>query len=484
MARTAYGRAVASVSPRRAATVAPERFRFPSALQSAFGVFRISRTAHQGATPYVAVLRRPRRIRRHGRSARHAQASTAPFPVQRLVIEDVLDGHDVLVQSPDRVGQDARLRRAAGRPPRPTAPAPGRRSSSPRRASSPRQIVDELARRRRTRGRCRSPPSTAASASSRRSSAPRKRATSSSPRPGRLEDLIERREVVLEHVALLVLDEADRMLDMGFKPAVDRIVAPHARTIARRCSSRPRSTARPARSAAPTPHDARRHVHAPPAERGGRDRAPLRARSLTRPSSTALVERAARRRPRPHPRLRPHQARRRPAGQAPRRAGRAGRGACTATSRSPSASRRSPASSRGDVDTLVATDVAARGIDVAGHHPRDQLRRCPRTATPTSTATGRTGRAGRDGAGVSFVLADQAGEMRRIAAELGLGPRVRPHARRPHGAARRRTAGLGRAGAVGELRAFRALGPLAVPLALAGPLALADTARLTPPPVG
>jgi superfamily II DNA/RNA helicase len=33
---------------------------------------------------------------------------------------------------------------------------------------------------------------------------------------------------------------------------------------------------------------------------------------------------------------------------------------------------------------------------------------------------GRTGRAGRDGAGVSFVLAEQRHEMRRIAADLGL----------------------------------------------------------------
>ena len=43
--------------------------------------------------------------------------------------------------------------------------------------------------------------------------------------PGRLEDLIERRAVSLGAVQVLVLDEADRMLDMGFRPPVDRIVA-------------------------------------------------------------------------------------------------------------------------------------------------------------------------------------------------------------------------------------------------------------------
>ncbi len=43
--------------------------------------------------------------------------------------------------------------------------------------------------------------------------------------PGRLEDLLQRRAFSLGNVQILVLDEADRMLDMGFRPAVDRIVA-------------------------------------------------------------------------------------------------------------------------------------------------------------------------------------------------------------------------------------------------------------------
>ncbi len=42
--------------------------------------------------------------------------------------------------------------------------------------------------------------------------------------PGRLQDLIDRRAVILSGVQVLVLDEADRMLDMGFKPQVDRIL--------------------------------------------------------------------------------------------------------------------------------------------------------------------------------------------------------------------------------------------------------------------
>ena len=42
--------------------------------------------------------------------------------------------------------------------------------------------------------------------------------------PGRLIDFTERRDLALDRVEILVLDEADRMLDMGFIPQVKRIV--------------------------------------------------------------------------------------------------------------------------------------------------------------------------------------------------------------------------------------------------------------------
>jgi superfamily II DNA/RNA helicase len=42
--------------------------------------------------------------------------------------------------------------------------------------------------------------------------------------PGRLIDHIERGRVDLSRLSMLVLDEADRMLDMGFQPQVDRLV--------------------------------------------------------------------------------------------------------------------------------------------------------------------------------------------------------------------------------------------------------------------
>ena len=43
--------------------------------------------------------------------------------------------------------------------------------------------------------------------------------------PGRLQDLTDRRFADLRHIKMLVLDEADRMLDMGFLPAIRRILA-------------------------------------------------------------------------------------------------------------------------------------------------------------------------------------------------------------------------------------------------------------------
>jgi superfamily II DNA/RNA helicase len=74
---------------------------------------------------------------------------------------------------------------------------------------------------------------------------------------------------------------------------------------------------------------------------------------------------------------------------------------------------------RGDVHTLVATDVAARGIDVSdiAHVINFDA---PGDRDSYVHRIGRTGRAGRAGTGTSFVLTDQAAEMRRISGDLGL----------------------------------------------------------------
>ena len=73
----------------------------------------------------------------------------------------------------------------------------------------------------------------------------------------------------------------------------------------------------------------------------------------------------------------------------------------------------------GHVDTLVATDVAARGIDVPEITHVIQFD-APEDRDTFVHRTGRTARAGATGTGVSFVIADQHRDMRRIASDLGL----------------------------------------------------------------
>jgi superfamily II DNA/RNA helicase len=71
------------------------------------------------------------------------------------------------------------------------------------------------------------------------------------------------------------------------------------------------------------------------------------------------------------------------------------------------------------VDTLVATDVAARGIDVADITHVINFD-APEDRDAYTHRIGRTGRAGSTGQGISFVMPDQARDMRRIAQDLGL----------------------------------------------------------------
>src|SRR5215218_3891309 len=146
---------------------------------------------------------------------------TAPFAIQELVIADVLAGRDVLVQSPtgsgktlafgvplvDRIGADER---------RPAALvlAPTRELAV--------QIVDELRDVATARALSIAPVYGGVGIEKQAKRAAKAHIVVATP--GRLEDLLQRRALTLDRVRILVIDEADRMLDMGFKPAVDRIV--------------------------------------------------------------------------------------------------------------------------------------------------------------------------------------------------------------------------------------------------------------------
>src|SRR5579862_6243676 len=144
-----------------------------------------------------------------------------PFAVQTLVLPDALAGIDILAESPTGSGKTLAfglpiVERAASSGARPNALVlvPTRELAS--------QVVADLKPLAATKGL-----TIAAVYGGTSIPAQAKRAQAAHilvATPGRLFDLIERRLVNLANVRVLVLDEADRMLDMGFKPQVDRIL--------------------------------------------------------------------------------------------------------------------------------------------------------------------------------------------------------------------------------------------------------------------
>ena len=360
-----------------------------------------------------------------------ARNITQPFPVQQMVVSDALDGHDLLVQSPTGSGKTL----AFGIP---TVDSiePGDGLSAlilaPTRELAS-QIVDELdsiARSRNLRvaavygGVGFGPQSNAA-----------RRADIVVATPGRLEDLLSRNVISLHRVRILVLDEADRMLDMGFKPAVSRIVAqtPDDRQTLFFSATLEGATGK---LAAAYTHKARRHtqesteqedrdiehsfVHVE-SQSAKLDHLTVQLKEVGR-GRTLVFVRTKRGADRLVKRLRSREV------------------DAVAMHGDKSQGQRERALARfekGEVDTLIATDVAARGIDVADvthvinfDAPGDQ--------DAYTHRIGRTGRAGARGAGISFVLSDQVGEMSRIARDLGLAREF--DLGRPAGSARTETA--------------------------------------------
>src|SRR3954453_22712184 len=146
----------------------------------------------------------------------------SPFAIQSLVIEDVLDGVDVLAKSPTGSGKTIAfvapiLDGLEGDARRPAALvlAPTRELVS--------QIVEEARPLAVARGL--RVASVYGGVGFDKQIKLARAAHLVVATPGRLEDLLQRRALSLANVEILVLDEADRMLDMVFRPAVDRLVA-------------------------------------------------------------------------------------------------------------------------------------------------------------------------------------------------------------------------------------------------------------------
>jgi superfamily II DNA/RNA helicase len=339
---------------------------------------------------------------------------TQPFPVQQLVIRDALAGHDLLVQSPTGSGKTLAFGIPLADLIEPNTKGLSALVLAPTRELAS-QIVDELDAIVRSRnlsvaavyGGVGFGPQVKAA----------QRADIVVATPGRLEDLIARGAINLKKIRVLVLDEADRMLDMGFKPAVSRIVA---QTPAERQTLFFSATLEGAtgKLAAAYTREPRRHTHTATE----RSEAEIEHRFVHVDSQAAKLDHLAGHLTGPDGgRTLVFVRTKRGADRLVKRL-RSRELEAVAMHGDKSQGQRERALARferGDVEVLVATDVAARGIDVA------DIAHVVNFDVPDGRDTyvhrvGRTGRAGRTGAGTSFVLSDQAAEMRRIARDLGL----------------------------------------------------------------
>ncbi|HLM86123.1 MAG TPA: DEAD/DEAH box helicase [Solirubrobacteraceae bacterium] len=336
-----------------------------------------------------------------------------PFPVQRLVLGDVLAGRDVLVKSPTGSGKTL----AFGIPlveriePREAGPvalvlAPTRELAS--------QIVRELGEIARVRKLRVTAVYGGVGLTAQASKAAASHILVATP--GRLEDLLQRRAFTLDAIRVLVLDEADRMLDMGFRPAIDRIVGacPTARQtlffsatldgIAGRVASQYTRQAVRHENGTPGLSATEQVEHRFVGVReDGRVEALLTELGRERDRTLVFVRT------------------KRGADRLVKRLGTHGVQAL-AIHGNKSQRQREQALSRfqtGNVDILVATDVAARGIDVDGishvinfDPPGDHESYVHRI--------GRTGRAGRRGVGITLVGSGDRQEMGQLAVRLGL----------------------------------------------------------------
>jgi ATP-dependent RNA helicase RhlE len=340
------------------------------------------------------------------------QGVTKPFAVQSLVIRDVLEGRDVLARSPTGSGKTL----AFGIPLVDAISADGPRPAALILAPT-RELATQIAADLREIAHARALRVTAVYGGVGLVKQGRDAANSHIvvATPGRLEDQLSRGAFDLRRVQTLVLDEADRMLDMGFRPAVDRIVSacPDSRQTLFFSATLDGDAGRAARDYTSNPVH---HEHGPSA----RAAADIEHRFVPVSGGQrleALLAELERERDRTLVFVRT----KRGADRLVKRLGSHGIDA-VAMHGNKSQRQRESALGRfesGAVDTLVATDVAARGIDVAGishvinfDPPEDHEGYVHRI--------GRTGRAGRTGIGITLVEGHERADVGRLASQLGI----------------------------------------------------------------
>jgi ATP-dependent RNA helicase RhlE len=336
-----------------------------------------------------------------------------PFAVQKMVIPDVLAGHDVLAQSPTGSGKTLAfgvpmVERIKDSDARPSALvlAPTRELAS--------QIVDDL--RPIAHARALSIAAVYGGAGIVKQARLAGKAHILVATPGRLMDLIERRDVSLKQIRLLVLDEADRMLDMGFRPVVDKIVKMCARERQTLLFSATLQ-GEVGKVAKVYTSNPRRHEHAHSQERKG----DVEHRFVTVAHDAKVSRLVAELNAAERGLTLVFVRTKRGADRLVKRLGSSNvRAVAMHGDKSQGQRERALANfEAGVVDTLVATDVAARGIDVAGitHVINYDI---PATREDYVHRIGRTARAGASGVGVTLVTHEQKRELAGMVGGLGL----------------------------------------------------------------
>jgi ATP-dependent RNA helicase RhlE len=232
--------------------------------------------------------------------------------------------------------------------------------------------------------------------------------------PGRLADHLERRSVSLGGLRFVVLDEADRMLDMGFAPQVERILAlvPLDRQTLCFSATMPTEVERLVRRHLVRPLRIEIGVSARPVERVRQVVYTPRSEDKTRLLLDLLRVEAG-------PTLVFTRTRHRAERLARAVAAAGHRSARLHADRSMAQRRDALEGFRaGRYRVLVATDIAARGIDVAGisHVVNFDL---PQTPEDYVHRIGRTARAEASGLASSFASPEEADRLRAIERHLG-----------------------------------------------------------------
>ncbi|WP_328327791.1 DEAD/DEAH box helicase [Kribbella sp. NBC_00382] len=219
--------------------------------------------------------------------------------------------------------------------------------------------------------------------------------------PGRLLDLANRGVLDLSHIKVLVLDEADEMLDLGFLPDVERILrkTPELRQTMLFSATMPSAVIGLARTHMRHPLNIRAESHEDTQMVPTTAQFVYRAHDLDKPEVVARILQAEDR-----GRVMIFCRTKREASRlTDDLIDRGFRAAAIHGDLNQQARERALTRFRGDkIDVLICTDVAARGIDVEGvTHVINNT--CPEDEKAYIHRIGRTGRAGASGIAVTFV---------------------------------------------------------------------------------